>query len=124
MNQSNEQYKALRARANEEGDAMAKAFEESHQAYAGGDGALAKELSNKGKKLNGGRQFPTSQTYRSQNYVPHKEAADDTAVNPCDKRWHHFRWERCRGWMLHKTSGRCVRCRRSVERNVGDWLLI
>ena len=29
---------------------MAKAFEESHQAYAGGDGALAKELSNKGKK--------------------------------------------------------------------------
>ena len=29
---------------------MAKAFEESHQAYAGGDGARAKELSNAGKK--------------------------------------------------------------------------
>ena len=29
---------------------MAKAFEESHQAYASGDGALAKELSNKGKQ--------------------------------------------------------------------------
>ena len=50
MNQSNEQYKALRARANEEGDAMATAFEESHQAYAGGDGARAKELSNAGKR--------------------------------------------------------------------------
>lgn len=29
---------------------MAKTFEESHQAYQGGNGALAKELSNKGKR--------------------------------------------------------------------------
>lgn len=50
VNQSDSHYTALRARANEEGDAMAKAFEESHQAYARGDGALAKELSNKGKR--------------------------------------------------------------------------
>ena len=50
MNQANPHYTSLRARANEEGDAMAKAFEESHQAYSGGDGARAKELSNAGKK--------------------------------------------------------------------------
>ena len=50
MNQANPQYTALRARANEEGDAMARAFEASHQAYAGGDGAGAKELSNAGKR--------------------------------------------------------------------------
>ena len=50
MNHENEHYKSLRARANEEGDAMAKCFEESHQAYSQGDGALAKELSNKGKQ--------------------------------------------------------------------------
>ena len=29
---------------------MARSFEESHQAYANGDGARAKELSNKGKR--------------------------------------------------------------------------
>lgn len=28
---------------------MAQCFEQSHQAYSGGDRALAKELSNKGK---------------------------------------------------------------------------
>lgn len=28
---------------------MSQAFEQSHQAYGRGDGALAKELSNKGK---------------------------------------------------------------------------
>ncbi len=49
MNQQNAFYTDLRTRANEEGDAMSKSFEESHQAYARGDGALAKELSNKGK---------------------------------------------------------------------------
>jgi hypothetical protein len=43
-------YAALRARANEQGDAMAKCFHESRQAYADGNGALAKELSNKGKQ--------------------------------------------------------------------------
>ncbi|EKM54149.1 uncharacterized protein PHACADRAFT_257781 [Phanerochaete carnosa HHB-10118-sp] len=50
VNQSNPHYTALRARANEEGDAMAQAFEGGHQAYERGDGALAKELSNKGKR--------------------------------------------------------------------------
>lgn len=29
---------------------MARCFEESHQAYEGGDGARAKELSNEGKR--------------------------------------------------------------------------
>lgn len=48
-NQHNEHYVSLRARANEEGDQMAKCFEQSHAAYNSGDGALAKELSNKGK---------------------------------------------------------------------------
>ncbi|TFK44655.1 hypothetical protein BDQ12DRAFT_593493, partial [Crucibulum laeve] len=50
LNQSNEHYTSLRARANEEGDQMAKCFDESHQAYSSGDGARAKELSNKGKE--------------------------------------------------------------------------
>ncbi|KII92085.1 hypothetical protein PLICRDRAFT_50515 [Plicaturopsis crispa FD-325 SS-3] len=44
VNQSNEHYKGLRAQANEEGDKMARCFEEGHQAYARGDGARAKEL--------------------------------------------------------------------------------
>ncbi|KAJ3571770.1 hypothetical protein NP233_g3545 [Leucocoprinus birnbaumii] len=50
INQQNPHYVSLRSRANEEGDAMAKCFEESHQAYSNRDGALAKELSNKGKQ--------------------------------------------------------------------------
>lgn len=49
INQQNEQYKSLRARANEEGDRMAKCFQDSHEAYARGDGAAAKSLSNEGK---------------------------------------------------------------------------
>lgn len=40
---------SLRARANEEGDAMARSFEQSHAAYARNDKAAAKELSNEGK---------------------------------------------------------------------------
>ncbi|THH17339.1 hypothetical protein EW146_g3457 [Bondarzewia mesenterica] len=50
VNQQNPHYTELRARANEAGDAMARAFEESHQVYAGGNGARAKELSNLGKE--------------------------------------------------------------------------
>ncbi|KAJ3781788.1 hypothetical protein GGU10DRAFT_365545 [Lentinula aff. detonsa] len=49
-NQHNPHYIDLRKRANEEGDAMAKCFQESHEAYARGDGAGAKELSNEGKE--------------------------------------------------------------------------
>ncbi|KAA1472949.1 DUF1771-domain-containing protein [Dentipellis sp. KUC8613] len=49
VNQANPHYTSLRAAANAAGDAMARAFEESHAAYAGGDGARAKELSNVGK---------------------------------------------------------------------------
>ncbi|KIY51055.1 DUF1771-domain-containing protein [Fistulina hepatica ATCC 64428] len=49
-NQSNLYYKNLRRLAVEEGDQMAKAFAESKEAYARGDGALAKELSNRGKE--------------------------------------------------------------------------
>ncbi|KAI0675051.1 hypothetical protein C8Q78DRAFT_1010238 [Trametes maxima] len=49
VNQHNEYYVGLRARANAAGDEMARNFEESHQAYDRGDGARAKELSNAGK---------------------------------------------------------------------------
>jgi uncharacterized protein YecT (DUF1311 family) len=40
----------LRARANREGDEMAKCFQQSHEAYERREGALAKELSEKGKQ--------------------------------------------------------------------------
>lgn len=47
---SREQYVALRAQANEQGDLMAKAFKESHESYARGNGAEAKDFSNQGKE--------------------------------------------------------------------------
>ncbi|KAK7025517.1 hypothetical protein VNI00_015951 [Paramarasmius palmivorus] len=50
INQSNAHYLDLRKRANEEGDSMAKCFRESQEAYKGGNGARAKELSNEGKE--------------------------------------------------------------------------
>jgi len=50
VNQHNEHYVSLRAQANREGDAMARCFQESHEAYSRGDGAKAKELSNEGKE--------------------------------------------------------------------------
>ncbi|ETW80409.1 hypothetical protein HETIRDRAFT_242815, partial [Heterobasidion irregulare TC 32-1] len=50
QNQQNAHYTALRARASAAGDAMARAFEQSHDAYARGDGAAAKALSNEGKE--------------------------------------------------------------------------
>jgi dsDNA-specific endonuclease/ATPase MutS2 len=40
---------ALRAKANQEGDAMARCFDQSHAAYEAGDGARAKQLSEEGK---------------------------------------------------------------------------
>ncbi|KAH0827914.1 DUF1771-domain-containing protein [Lanmaoa asiatica] len=43
-------YMALRAKANEHGDLMAQCFQESHEAYGRGDGARAKECSEKGKQ--------------------------------------------------------------------------
>ncbi|KAJ4468191.1 hypothetical protein J3R30DRAFT_1683465 [Lentinula aciculospora] len=49
-NQHDPHYMDLRKRANEEGDAMARCFQQSHEAYARGDGAGAKELSNQGKE--------------------------------------------------------------------------
>ncbi|EGO00507.1 hypothetical protein SERLA73DRAFT_135518, partial [Serpula lacrymans var. lacrymans S7.3] len=49
INQQNVHYTTLRARANEEGDQMAECFQESHEAYGRRDGALAKQLSEKGK---------------------------------------------------------------------------
>ncbi|KIM69734.1 hypothetical protein SCLCIDRAFT_103289, partial [Scleroderma citrinum Foug A] len=48
LNQHNEHYMALRAKANQEGDLMAQCYQQSHEAYQQGDGALAKELSEKG----------------------------------------------------------------------------
>jgi hypothetical protein len=41
---------SLRAKANEQGDLMARCFQNSHEAYGRGDGARAKELSEKGKQ--------------------------------------------------------------------------
>ncbi|KAH7926704.1 DUF1771-domain-containing protein [Leucogyrophana mollusca] len=50
FNQHNEHYMSLRAKANQEGDQMAQCFQQSHEAYARHDGALAKELSLQGKQ--------------------------------------------------------------------------
>ncbi len=50
MNQQNPHYTSLRARANSAGDKMAKCFEQSREAYSRRDGALAKQLSEEGKK--------------------------------------------------------------------------
>ncbi|ELU39307.1 mannosyltransferase [Rhizoctonia solani AG-1 IA] len=48
--QANPHYQELRSRAREEGNAMARAFDASQEAYQSGDGAKAKELSNEGKR--------------------------------------------------------------------------
>jgi len=48
--QNNEYYESLRAKAIKEGGEMAKCFQQSHEAYARREGALAKELSEKGKQ--------------------------------------------------------------------------
>ncbi|PBK85166.1 DUF1771-domain-containing protein [Armillaria gallica] len=45
----NEYYIGLRARANKEGDEMARCFDESHEAHNRGDRAAAKEFSEQGK---------------------------------------------------------------------------
>ena len=50
INQHDEHYMALRAKATEHGDLMARCFQESHEAYGRGDGARAKELSEQGKQ--------------------------------------------------------------------------
>lgn len=47
-NAQNPHYKALRSKAQSEGDKMAHCFEQSQQAYARGDGAGAKKLSQEG----------------------------------------------------------------------------
>jgi len=48
QNAQNPHYKELRNKARSEGDKMANAFKASKAAYAKGDGARAKELSNEG----------------------------------------------------------------------------
>jgi hypothetical protein len=50
INQHDERYVSLRAQANQEGDAMARCFQQSHEAYTRGDGAGAKQLSNEGRE--------------------------------------------------------------------------
>jgi hypothetical protein len=50
INQDDPHYASLRARAKDEGDNMARCFEESKRAYTSGDGAKAKTLSNEGKE--------------------------------------------------------------------------
>ena len=47
-NAQNPHYKALRSKAQSEGDKMAHCFEQSQQVYARGDGAGAKKLSQEG----------------------------------------------------------------------------
>ena len=49
FNSQNEHRVSLRAHANQEGDAMTRAFEQSHAAYARKDGAGSKELLNEGR---------------------------------------------------------------------------
>ncbi|PWZ03778.1 DUF1771-domain-containing protein [Testicularia cyperi] len=48
VNQHDSHYMDLRNQARREGDLMAKSFDQSHTAYAQGDGARAKQLSNEG----------------------------------------------------------------------------
>ncbi|KAJ1304413.1 hypothetical protein OPQ81_005561 [Rhizoctonia solani] len=48
--QANPHYQELRSQARKEGDAMARAFDASQEAYQSGDHAKAKELSNEGKR--------------------------------------------------------------------------
>ncbi|RXW25572.1 hypothetical protein EST38_g250 [Candolleomyces aberdarensis] len=50
INSNNPHYKSLRARANEEGDLMAKCFSQGSDAYNRGDHAGAKQFSTKGKQ--------------------------------------------------------------------------
>ncbi|KAG8980651.1 hypothetical protein FRB90_007574, partial [Tulasnella sp. 427] len=50
VNQANPHYKNLRSQAHSEGDAMARCFRESQEAYRNGDGGRAKELSTEGKR--------------------------------------------------------------------------
>jgi len=50
INQRDAHYQSLRSQARDEGDAMARTFRESQEAYQSGDGAKAKELSNEGKR--------------------------------------------------------------------------
>lgn len=50
VNQHNPHYLDLRKRANQAGDAMGRAFEDSKRAYESGDGARAKQLSEEGKR--------------------------------------------------------------------------
>lgn len=48
VNQHDRHYLELRNQARSEGDQMARCFDQSHNAYAQGDGARAKQLSNEG----------------------------------------------------------------------------
>jgi len=80
VNQQNPQYKALRAQAHEEGDAMAHCFDESHQAYEAGDGARAKELSNEGKQheaeMHRLNQEASDWIFRENNLDSHPDEVD------------------------------------------------
>lgn len=48
VNQHDANYMSLRNQARSEGDKMAQCFDQSHKAYAQGDGSRAKQLSNEG----------------------------------------------------------------------------
>ena len=56
-NQQNPYYRGLRDKANVAGDAMARCFRESREAYQSGDGARAKQLSNEGAFKSAGVKF-------------------------------------------------------------------
>ncbi|KAJ7262267.1 hypothetical protein B0H12DRAFT_1105043 [Mycena haematopus] len=71
LNQRDAHYVRLRADANAEGDSMARCFAESHEAYARGDGAGAKQLSNEGKE------------HQAKMNALNKEASDWIFIGPC-----------------------------------------
>jgi hypothetical protein len=85
VNQANPHYTALRAQANTAGDAMARAFEASHQAYARGDGAGAKTLSNEGK------------AHQAEMERLNREAAEWIFVGECVLLWGACRSGLCAG---------------------------
>lgn len=92
-NQQDLHYQGLRTRAKDEGSKMAQCYEESHTAYASGDRARAKELSNEGKahkaemeRLNAqASEWIFASMSSSSSFAPTLSPAHDRFI-PCGKR--------------------------------------
>ncbi|SJL14333.1 uncharacterized protein ARMOST_17789 [Armillaria ostoyae] len=69
----NEYYIGLRARANKEGDEMARCFSESHDTYDRGDRAAAKDLSNEGENH---KQKMEQLNKEASNWIYHENNRD------------------------------------------------